>query len=196
MTLTILELLKEFGLCLVIEIGVLYMFYIFDPNSWILDFALGLDCLADALANCKWGVNCNFSEMLLFFQWTGCVVHSVLWLWATRNVLAIAFADNIRFYFGGSSLYLEWVLNSYNLVNSVSKPSKFLALVMKLVLIHIILDEGVKLKLPPFVLFLERLYDFDLFLSPFSLDFSFQNCVGIAVYWVSLSCLFFIVKVV
>ena len=57
---------------------------------------------------------------------------------------------------------------------------------MKLVLIHIILDEGVKLKLPPLVFLFERLDNFYLFLCPFGLDFPSLCYVGVTVRGVSL----------
>ena len=71
------------------------------------------------------------------------------------------------------------MLDSNDLVYSVSQPGELLALVMQLILVHVIFDERIKLKLPPVVLLFERLDNFYLLFRPLALYFFLLNCVRV-----------------
>ena len=130
MSFAVLELLVELGLSLIVEVGILELFHVSNPNCTVQNVTLLLHCLAHALANGQRvravTILDNFGpgSLHLIIRTNLVVGVRKQLLGSQRNmvlVLKLLFIDDE----GGSNIgcmgrYLVRVLNAYNLVHSVA----------------------------------------------------------------------------
>ena len=188
MALAVFEFLKELRLSLIIEVCVLDMFDVFDPDGGVLDLGVRLNCLTDALADGKRCGDRNLSKLRLqFLDRVGGGVHGLLRLCCLlyrgpHDTVIVWTLHDVGLDLGHCSLDLERVLNADDLVHSVAKAGQFLTSIVQLVLAHVIVNECLKLKLPLLVLSRKRFDDLYLFCCPLLLGPSSYHNVFITLY--------------
>ena len=147
MAFTIFELLKEFTLSLVIEIGILGVFNILQPNGWINNLWLHLNSSRHALINwkllhilslihtnrCGW----HFLLRLLHLKFEGGIVAHL------AELRPLCIVHRVE-----SSLDYVVVLYANDLVDAVAQTSHLLAALVQRVLRHAIFDDWIVEEFP------------------------------------------------